>query len=84
MVRQTAHRVIVVDEEGRLLRFLTQSTILRFIGANKEKFQGLLTKTFASVGFGKPVAVFCVKQSEKAIAAFKLMSVEVRCFVFFK
>jgi CBS domain-containing protein len=76
MVRESAHRLIVVDSDGKLLRFLTQSAIIRFVGNNKEKFQSLLSKKLSAVGLSKAVNVFTVKSGDKAIEAFKLMSTE--------
>jgi hypothetical protein len=78
MVRESAQRLIVVAADGTLLRFITQSAIIRFIGANKDKFQGALPKKFTDIGLHRPLNIFAVKQGQKAIEAFKLMSTEVR------
>eukprot|EP01122_Echinamoeba_exundans_P017815 TRINITY_DN9768_c0_g1_i1.p1 TRINITY_DN9768_c0_g1~~TRINITY_DN9768_c0_g1_i1.p1 ORF type:complete len:324 (+),score=94.81 TRINITY_DN9768_c0_g1_i1:42-1013(+) len=74
--RESVHRLLVTDNDGSIIQFLTQSAVLRFLSQNLEKLGGRLDQTLAQAGLAGHVTVFCIEDKEKAVEAFKLISSE--------
>jgi len=67
------HRVPVVDSEGKVVNFLTQSALVDFLAKNKEKLGHVVDKTVGEMLLGcKPVVK--VNINHNAVEAFKLMA----------
>jgi len=71
LLEKRAHRVIITDEQGKLVNIITQSTVCRFV----DVIFDLLPRAEQSVEqlgcYSKQV--FTINEHEKAINAFKLM-----------
>lgn len=67
----TAHRVPIVDKDGRCVCIISQSNFLKFLYQFKDAIAGDSKTSVAEAGFLKEVV--CVQTDELAVEAFKAM-----------
>jgi len=73
MISNNAQRVPIVSTHNKLINFVTQSSLLQYFATNSSKLGKYGDSTLSELGF-QPKHVFAVKESAKALDAFKLMS----------
>lgn len=75
MVKQKAHRVVVLDKENRPVSVITQSRILKLVSVMIRRLP-LTRKSLHELGIDeKPVV--SINEREMVIDAFKLMTMKV-------